>query len=137
MTIALETLLADGEVAAYILRGQTGPNETMFPLPDHLNLQVGLIGRRAGELVEPHRHHPIERNTRGTMEALVMRQGRCVLDVYDSRDVRVASSVLAEGDVVLLPAGGHGMRMLEDTVLLEVKQGPYNGAAEKQRFKAR
>jgi hypothetical protein len=30
--------------------------------------------------------------------------------------------------------GGHGFRMLEDTVLLEVKQGPYGGQAEKSRF---
>jgi hypothetical protein len=30
--------------------------------------------------------------------------------------------------------GGHGFRMLEDTVLLEIKQGPYSGIQEKVRF---
>jgi hypothetical protein len=30
--------------------------------------------------------------------------------------------------------GGHGFRVLEDTVLLEIKQGPYPGGAEKERF---
>jgi hypothetical protein len=30
--------------------------------------------------------------------------------------------------------GGHGFRMLEDTLLLEVKQGPYLECEEKERF---
>jgi hypothetical protein len=30
--------------------------------------------------------------------------------------------------------GGHGFHMLEDTVLLEVKQGPYTGIDEKEHF---
>jgi hypothetical protein len=41
---------------------------------------------------------------------------------------------LAEGDVIILLAGGHGFGMLEDTVLFEVEQGPYTGLDEKERF---
>ena len=32
---------------------------------------------------------------------------------------------MIKGDIVLLLGGAHGFRMLEDTVLFEVKQGPY------------
>ena len=46
----------------------------------------------------------------------------------------IATRELATGDVMLMVGGGHGFRMLEDTVLLEVKQGPYTGVAEKERF---
>ena len=35
---------------------------------------------------------------------------------------------------MLMVGGGHGFRMLEDTVFLEVKQGPYTGLDEKERF---
>jgi len=35
---------------------------------------------------------------------------------------------------VLLVSGGHGFRQLEDTVFLEIKQGPYPGAVEKEAF---
>ena len=49
------------------------------------------------------------------------------MDVYDDdRDV-VATHELGAGDVILMVGGGHGFRMLEDTTLLEVKQGPYTG----------
>ena len=35
---------------------------------------------------------------------------------------------------MLMVGGGHGFQMLEDTVLIEVKQGPYTGLDEKERF---
>ena len=35
---------------------------------------------------------------------------------------------------MLMISGGHGFRMLEDTVLFEVKQGPYTGLDEKKWF---
>jgi hypothetical protein len=38
------------------------------------------------------------------------------------------------GDILIAVSGGHGFRVLEDTVLLEIKQGPYPGGAEKARF---
>jgi hypothetical protein len=37
-------------------------------------------------------------------------------------------------DLKLMVGGGHGFRMLEDTVLLEFKQGPQTGLDEKGRF---
>ena len=41
---------------------------------------------------------------------------------------------LREGDILLMVDGGHGFRMLEDTVFLEIKQGPYTGIEDKERF---
>jgi hypothetical protein len=35
--------------------------------------------------------------------------------------------VLNSGDTILLASGGHGFEMLEDTEMLEIKQGPYSG----------
>ena len=44
------------------------------------------------------------------------------------------------GDILVMvgTSGSHGFTMLEDTVLLEVKQGPYAGASSKDKklFKA-
>ena len=38
------------------------------------------------------------------------------------------------GDVMVMVSGGHGFRMIENTVFLEIKQGPYIGIDEKKRF---
>jgi len=36
--------------------------------------------------------------------------------------------------VILLAFGGHGFEMLAPTEMIEVKQGPYAGDADKTRF---
>ena len=71
---------------------------------------------------------------RGTSEVLIVRRGRCEVDIYNDERQIVATRELRLGDVMIMVGGGHGFRMLEDTVLLEVKQGPYTGVDEKERF---
>ena len=42
--------------------------------------------------------------------------------------------VLNKGDVILLAYGGHGLYMLEESEIIEVKQGPYADDLDKIRF---
>jgi shikimate kinase len=65
---------------------------------------------------------------------LVVQRGRMLIDLYDGDKNLVATREMSVGDVVALVSGGHGFRLIEDTVLLEVKQGPYSGVQEKDRF---
>ena len=44
------------------------------------------------------------------------------------------SSILKTGDVILLADGGHGFEMIEETEMIEVKQGPYLEEEDKIRF---
>jgi hypothetical protein len=41
---------------------------------------------------------------------------------------------LASGDVIMLVSGGHRFEMLEMAEMIEVKQGPFVGSADKSRF---
>lgn len=107
---------------------------TEFPTPPELNLQVGFVVYPAGGEVPRHAHKPIERSIVGTAEVIVVRSGRCALDVYDDDGGLVGTRELTTGDVMLMVGGGHGFRMHEPTTLLEVKQGPYLGGHEKVRF---
>ena len=47
------------------------------------------------------------------------------------------SEILRTGDIILLASGGHGFTMLEETEMFEVKQGPYAGDGDKERFEPR
>jgi hypothetical protein len=64
----------------------------------------------------------------------MVKKGRCLIDIYNNDRELVATRELYPGDLMLMVGGGHGFRMLEDTVFLEVKQGPYTGEEEKERF---
>jgi quercetin dioxygenase-like cupin family protein len=129
-----ERIPAEGPLLALLASGRNDPAETTFPTPPDLNLQVGFVVYQAGGEVARHEHRPLARNLVGTSEVIIVRSGRCEIDLYDRERRHVATRELRTGDVVLVVGGGHGFRMLEDTVLLEVKQGPYTGLDEKERF---
>jgi quercetin dioxygenase-like cupin family protein len=123
-----------GVPLAYIIRAELSPAKTTFLTPPEFKQQVGLVVYPAGGVIPRHVHRPLERHLVGTSEVLVIKKGRCEIDVYNDERQLVATRELRTGDVMLMVGGGHGFRMLEDTILLEVKQGPYTGLDEKERF---
>src|SRR5512143_106042 len=130
----VECIRGSGGELAYIVKGSFLPDRTTFLTPPEHKQQLGYIVYRAGEEVGRHVHVSLARRIVGTSEVLIVRSGRCLIDVYDDDRSLVATRELAPGDIMLMVGGGHGFRMLEDTVLLEVKQGPYTGLDEKERF---
>jgi mannose-6-phosphate isomerase-like protein (cupin superfamily) len=130
----LETIALDGQVLAYVARRAELPQRTTFLTPDDCNLQVGHVVYPAGGEITRHMHLPVERHLVGTTEVLLVERGRCEVDVFGPDRQLVTTCELRAGDLLIAVGGGHGFRVLEDTVLLEIKQGPYPGGAEKERF---
>jgi mannose-6-phosphate isomerase-like protein (cupin superfamily) len=85
-------------------------------------------------VIPRHIHKPLERHIIGMAEVLVVRSGHCQIEVYDEQKTLVTTRDLYKNDVVLMVGGGHGFQIMEDTVLLEIKQGPYLGADDKELF---
>lgn len=130
----MEPITWEGCILAYVIRGTVTQEKTVFPTPPELELQVGFVVYQAGGVIPPHRHAPIIRSINRTLEVIVVRKGRCEVDIYnDDREV-IATRELSTGDLVIIVTGGHGFRMMEDTILLEVKQGPYFGLDEKEQL---
>jgi hypothetical protein len=106
-----------------------------FFTPDSFSQQLGYMKHPAGYSVAPHDHNPVTRIIEWTQEALVIKSGRVRLDIYaPERRQYLQSRILEAGDVVLLAHGGHGLVMLEESEIVEVKQGPYAGKTDKTRF---
>jgi hypothetical protein len=130
----VEQIAWKGKALAYIIRGDIDPEKTTFLTPPEFKQQVGFIVYPAGGEIRRHVHRPLERHLVGTSEVLVVRRGRCEADIYNDEREWVATRELRDGDILLMVSGGHGFRMLEHTVFLEVKQGPYTGMDEKEGF---
>src|SRR3712207_6426923 len=107
----IEAIVANGHTLACIIRGDVSPPRTQFLTPDEFALQVGFVVYAAGGEVERHTHRPLERHLVGTSEVLVVKHGRCELDVYDDDHRLVATRELRTGDVMIMVGGGHGFRM--------------------------
>jgi len=130
----VEHITWNGQPLCYIVRAGLNPEQTTFLTPPEFKQQVGYIVYPAGGGIVRHVHRPLERHLVGTSEVLVVKSGRCLIDIYNDDCELVATRQLNPGDLMLMVGGGHGFRMLEDTVLLEIKQGPYTGVEEKERF---
>ena len=128
----MEPIVWRSSALAYIIRGTVMPEKTHFPTPSDLEFQVGFVVYPAGGSVRPHRHAPVTRTIERTCEVIVVKKGKCEVDLFNDDRQLVATRELVAGDLIILVNGGHGFRMKEDTVLLEIKQGPYFGVTEKE-----
>ncbi len=119
---------------ATIIRDNYTPIKTTFITPDSYYQQAGFVVYPQGGEVKRHFHLPLQRHLVGTPESLLVRKGLVEVDLYAFDRKLLGTWKLGKGDLILLVAGGHRCRCMEDTVLLEIKQGPYTGLIEKEHF---
>lgn len=132
----IETISADGQTIAIIIYRDYRVDGIKFVSPLDFSLQLGHMTRPAGYEVVPHTHNPVERNTIGTQEVLFIKAGVIRVDFYAHDHRFIDSRELKTGDLVLLAGAGHGIEVLEEATIVEVKNGPYIEGADKGRFAA-
>jgi len=128
----IEQVHIDGRIGAIIVRNEFRTDGIQFVTPADFSQQLGFMRRPTGYQIQPHIHKHVERETTLTQEVLYVRLGRVRVDFYGDDETFRESREIRTGDVILLSAGGHGFEMLEDSELIEVKQGPY--LDDKRRF---
>ena len=97
-----------------------------FYTPDSNSLQVGCHYHAQGEIIRPHKHIPVKiiRNE-PLQEVLYIESGKLEISFYTENDGLLTTRVLGTGDIVLIQKGGHGFKFLEETKMVEIKQGPF------------
>lgn len=133
-TATVATISHDGETLAIVIRAEHREGGIAFFTPPGFSQQLAYMNRPAGYVIDPHVHNPVHRDVQLTQEVLFVRRGRLRVDFYTSGRQYLESVELRTGDVILLAGGGHGFEMLEETEMIEVKQGPYAGEHDKTRF---
>lgn len=130
----IEKIMNQDEMIAIIIRGTYEKDGIEFVTPDDYSQQLAYMKHPKGHKIKPHFHNRVSRTIFYTQEVLVIRKGKLRTDFYD-RDCRYIKSVILNiGDIILLCSGGHGFEVLEDLIMVEIKQGPYVGEADKTRF---
>jgi len=133
----IETILNNSEVIAMIIHKDYEVEGIEFLSPKEFSLQLGHMRRPAGYQVVPHIHNPTHRESVGTQEVLFIKTGRIRIDFYSFEEVYLESRTLSGGDIILLAGAGHGIEVLEDATIVEVKNGPYVEGADKGRFEGK
>jgi mannose-6-phosphate isomerase-like protein (cupin superfamily) len=130
----IERIVNEDKELALIIRHSYHKDGIEFFTPNSYSQQIGYMNRPAGYIIPPHVHNPVVREVQYTKEVLFIKSGRLRVDFYTDAQEYLESIILQTGDVILLAYGGHGFEMLEPTEIIEVKQGPYAGEADKTRF---
>ena len=130
----IENITHEGRSLATLLRTSYYEHGIKFFTPDEYSQQLAYMNRPQGYVIQPHVHNSVPRQVQFTKEVLFIKSGRVRVDFYDDEKNYLESRILNPGDVILLAFGGHGFEMLEASEIIEVKQGPYAGDADKTRF---
>lgn len=133
----IETIKWKDQIIALIVRAGYDVEGIKFLSPNEFSLQLGHMRRPAGYEVVPHTHNPVERTTVGTQEVLFLKKGVIRIDFYSLDQEYLESRELHAGDIILLAGAGHGIDVIEEAVLVEVKNGPYIEGADKGRFEGK
>ena len=130
----LEHINHNDKVLAIIIRANYQKDGIAFFTPDNFSQQLGYMNRPVDYIIPPHVHNVVERKVELTQEVLFVKSGRIRVDFYDDDRIYLESRIIEKGDVILLANGGHGFKMLEQSEMIEVKQGPFCGEQDKIRF---
>lgn len=130
----IENLIHNEKLLAVIIHANFKKEGIEFFTPDDFSQQLAYMNRPKGYIIDPHVHNLVDRKVTLTQEVLFIKSGKVRVDFFDDDKNYLESKILEKGDVILLAAGGHGFEMLEESEMIEVKQGPYSGDKDKVRF---
>jgi hypothetical protein len=117
----------DGCTVAIVVKKNFNKNGINFLSKNDFPLQLGINSYKKGEIIKSHIHQERSIQIINFQEVVYIKKGKASVKLYDSKRTFLKSIVLSTGDLIFLASGGHGFEILEDTVIIEVKQGPYLG----------
>ncbi|KAF5038306.1 hypothetical protein DSECCO2_555620 [anaerobic digester metagenome] len=130
----MEIVSDNGVKLAMVLRPDDFKPGLSFFTDDSDFIQLGSWRYAAGTRLAAHNHNTVARESVRTQEAVVVLRGRLRAAVYAEGDALLGSLEAGPGDVMVFFAGGHGYEILEDdTLVIEVKNGPYPGPEADRR----
>ena len=130
----MELVKKKDKLISIIIRNDYKCEGVDFITPNEYSQQVAYMHHPTGKKIDAHVHNLVHRNVVMTQEVLFIKKGKLRVDFYDEYEDYLESAILESGDVILLVSGGHGFTVLEEVEMIEVKQGPYSGDADKKRF---
>ena len=135
MSKEVEYIRHDDVLLAIIVRAHFQKDGIEFFTPKELSQQLGYMKHPAGHRIAAHIHKLVVREIEYTQETILVKSGKIRVDFFSQDRKHMRSDVLTTGDVVLLASGGHGFFFLEESELIEIKQGPYlSFEVDKERF---
>lgn len=107
--------------------------ELSFISDPEFPLQIGYHNRKGAD-VASHYHKDIENISKIKIhEYFYVIKGKILVELYDKNNKKAAEQIVKTGDSILI-IGGHGLKFLEKTKMIEIKPGPYVGKEKEKVY---
>ncbi len=129
-----EKIIENGHLLAVIIRNKFCKEGCGFATPDEFPFQVGIHLSKADTHIKAHGHVPFkELKDLYPQEFFYVESGKVEIGLYTKDKKKHSKIILNKGDMIVLNCA-HELTFLEDTKMIELKQGPYRGKDEEKEY---
>lgn len=124
----VEEIYYAGKLLAIVFRNYISIDGVKFLTHKKNPFQIGIHSRAKGVKLAPHFHKigkPVKISH--IQEMLYVQSGKIRVSFYSKKGEIIQRKILKKEDSTLFLDVGHGVDMLEDSRIFQVKQGPYSG----------
>ncbi len=130
MSTLIEKITDGKDVLAIIVRSNYKDDSAGFITDNDNELQLRVHEYKKDHLINPHVHKKLKRTINSSQEFIYIDNG--VVEVtFFNKNRELEKKILRSGDMLLHIDGGHSFKMIEESKLVVIKQGPYIGSGEK------
>ena len=126
----VEYLKSKKKLIAIIIKNNFKKKGINFLTPNKLSLQVGYMNHSKNHKIRPHHHLKQKRVVHNTNEILYIKKGKLRVNFFLNRK-KYTHRILNSGDLIAIVSGGHGFDIIENTEIIEIKQGPFSKKKDK------
>lgn len=90
-------------------------------------VQVGTWKYEKGKILDAHYHNTFERKSYITQEVVLVLEGKIICNLYTTNGEFIASEEIRENQLIIQFQGIHEYEILDNSKVLEIKNGPYFG----------
>lgn len=123
----------DDEIYAILVSNNTIQEGTEWIGSQFESLQASRMKYPKGKSFRVHHHILNPRTIKRTQECFIVINGKIAVDVYDKTSL-LGTLEASNGEAIFVYRGGHGVRILENSLLYEVKAGSYTYVSEDKEF---
>lgn len=126
-------IMVDGELYAVLACAKDVKEGTEWFGEKYEPLQASRMQYSAGSEFRIHKHILNPRTIKFTQEAFIVIKGKIEVGIYDDNCVMIGRLEAWEGEAIFVYRGGHGVKILEDSLLYEVKAGQFSAVSEDKK----
>ena len=130
----IKKILNSNKIISIIIPRDYKNEGVNFLTNESLPLQLALITSSANSEAKKHFHPEYKRVIKQTIECIFIKKGKVMIFFYNDKKDLIDQYLASNGDVIFFITGGHGIQYIEDSEIVEIRQGPYNNKFDKKFF---